>query len=67
MTWFLHTPVEVQDCDLAEDMSLGWQSREEAEAWLSSAYPDLLAEDIHEVVLLDGEQVVYTMALDEAE
>ncbi|MDR0849553.1 MAG: hypothetical protein LBN10_11055 [Propionibacteriaceae bacterium] len=65
MTWFWQPPADLTNRDLAEDMSLGWESREDAESWLTGAYEDLLAEDVHELTLLDGDQAVYTMALDE--
>lgn len=36
-----------------------WGARAEAEAWLSSAWEDLLDEGVGEVVLMHGANVVY--------
>ena len=54
----------VGDPYLAEDLAQGWDTREEAESWLSTVYADLASEGVLEVTLLDDGTPVYTMSLD---
>jgi len=60
------------DCDktledpyLREDLAHGWDTRDEAEEWLSSVFADLLAEEVREATLVEDGAPVYTMSLNE--
>ena len=53
----------VSDPGLLTDLTAGWATRAEAEAWLAGIYPDLLDEGVGEVTLLADGLPVYTMSL----
>ena len=67
MSWTWVVATELSDPDLAEDLALGWPTREGAEAWLTSFYADLAEEGVREVTLMDDDTAVYTMGLDSME
>jgi len=54
----------VDDPYLAEDLARGWDTREEAESWLTSVYADLADLGVSEVILMEDGTPVYTMGLD---
>jgi len=54
----------VDDPYLREDLDRGWDTREQAESWLSSVYADLADLGVREVTLLEDGTPVFTMGLD---
>ena len=54
----------VEDPYLSEELARGWDTRDEAESWLSSVYADLLDEGVQEVTLIEDGLPVYSMGLD---
>lgn len=62
-TWETSQPVT--DFDLLADLNQGWNTQEEAETWLKDTFADFLDEDIHELTLVVGDEVVYSMSLDD--
>ncbi|MCL1841971.1 MAG: hypothetical protein FWF75_09575 [Propionibacteriaceae bacterium] len=46
------------------DLDRGFDTREDAQEWLSQAWADLADAGVTDVTLLDGTMPVYTMSLD---
>ena len=55
--------VACEDPDLADEMALGWESREAAEAWLKDCFAELVEYGAERATLMDGDTAVYTMSL----
>ena len=61
-TWMV---AGLDDPDLAGDLAEGFETQEEAEAWMKANFADLLDEGVEEATLTDDDTEVYSMPLTE--
>lgn len=66
MTWNWSFEPGCEDDGLAEEASLGWDTRARAESWLREVYPDLADAGVLAVTLTEDGAPAYTMSLADA-
>jgi hypothetical protein len=64
MRWTWVVASDVEDPDLADALATGWDTREDAEAWMTTAFEALLDEGITQATLTKGVDAAYTMSLE---